>query len=95
MIFPEPHEILIIVTGHVVVYDHTKSFNQPDIIAYYNQGDIIGCQDKDNKTSMRPDIWFATQTQVEYVTIQRDKFKDVWKMQQNKIKMMEKLNFLA
>lgn len=44
---------------------------------------------------MRPDIWFATQTQVEYVTIQRDKFKDVWKMQQNKIKMMEKLNFLA
>jgi hypothetical protein len=44
---------------------------------------------------MRPDIWFATQTQVEYVTIQRDKFKEIWKMQQNKSKMMEKLNFLA
>lgn len=89
MIFPEPNEVFLIIAGHVVVYDHTKTFNVPDIIAYYNQGDVIGCDDKDNKTSARPDIWFATQTPVEYVSIHRDKFKDMWRIQALKSKFRE------
>jgi len=30
------------VAGNIVVYDHRKMFSNPDIITYYNEGDIIG-----------------------------------------------------
>ena len=61
--------VLIIVAGHIAVYDHRQKFNQPDIVAYYSEGDIIGCDDKDNHTSENPDIWFVTLINVEIIEI--------------------------
>ena len=43
VIFPVQDYVYIIVAGHCAVYDHRQNFEMPDIIAYYTEGDIIGC----------------------------------------------------
>lgn len=67
------------------MFDHSKQFNEPDIVAYYSEGDIIGCEDKDNKISFNPDIWFLSLTRVEYVAMNESDFIDLWNMQNTQI----------
>lgn len=51
VIFPSQDQVFILTAGHCAVYDHRQDFRIPDIIAYYTEGDIIGCDDKDNHIS--------------------------------------------
>ncbi|KAL4467256.1 hypothetical protein ABPG72_010063 [Tetrahymena utriculariae] len=81
LLFAQKGEVYIITGGHLTVFDHSKQFNEPDIVAYYSEGDIIGCDDKDNKISFHPDIWFLSLTRVEYVAINEIDFIDLWNLQ--------------
>lgn len=66
--------MLIITGGHLRVHDHSKKYDRPDIVAYYSEGDIIGCDDKDNKLSFRPEIWFVCLTKVEFLEMNENEF---------------------
>lgn len=45
------------------------------------QGDILGCPDKDNGLCNISDVWFVTQTPIEIISIQKHHFEDLWKAQ--------------
>lgn len=81
LINPSPHEIFIIISGHVTVYDHKQDYMKPRIVAFYKEGDIIGCPERDNSISSEPDIWFVAQTEVEIIIFQRAQFEELWKLQ--------------
>jgi hypothetical protein len=93
-IFPANNEVLILVAGNIIVYDHRKKFNWPDIVAYYNEGDIIGADDKDNHLSLKPDIWFVTATNVEYISVNKNVFNELWKSHNFFLDKMKILNFI-
>lgn len=52
----------------------------PDIVSYYTEGDIIGCDDKDNRLGQMPDIWFVALTDVELISVPREQFNHMWKL---------------
>lgn len=60
MLYPPHDDVLIIVAGTVVIYDHSENFTQPKIVSNYKNGDIIGCEDLENYISYKPDLWFIT-----------------------------------
>jgi hypothetical protein len=62
VLFPRPDEVYIITAGYIAVYDHRLKFNLPEIIAYYTEGDVIGCNEKDDYISLYPGIWYVTMT---------------------------------
>lgn len=93
LLFAKKGEVYIITGGHLTVFDHSKKFNEPEIVAYYSEGDIIGCNDKDNKISFNPEIWFLSITRVEYVTINENDFNELWNIQ-NSLEQKAVLNFI-
>ena len=40
-------------------YDHRKDFDKPTIVGFYEEGDIIGASDYDNRLSELSNIWFV------------------------------------
>lgn len=71
LLYPNNDEVLIIVEGNVIIYDHGQNFTQPKIVATYRSGDIIGAFELENYISQKPDFWFITQTRVEYIIIKK------------------------
>lgn len=48
IVFPKSNEVVVIAAGTILVQDHISKLEQPDIISYYGEGDIIGFEEKDN-----------------------------------------------
>lgn len=41
--------INLLYNKNIAIYNHQQDYRMPDIVSYYTEGDIIGCDDKDNK----------------------------------------------
>ncbi|KAL4431885.1 hypothetical protein ABPG74_012697 [Tetrahymena malaccensis] len=94
IIFPKANEVLVIVAGHILVQDHINNLEHPDIISYFSEGDIIGFEEKDNGLCTIPDIWFASQTEVETLSFPKSTFVDLWKKHSFNLIKMQILNFI-
>lgn len=80
LMFAKKGEVFVITGGHVQVLDHSKVFSEPEIVAFYSEGDIIGCDEKDNRISFHVDIWFLALTRLEYLVFNEGDFNELWNM---------------
>ncbi|KAL4495636.1 hypothetical protein ABPG72_014105 [Tetrahymena utriculariae] len=81
LINPPDDEIYIIISGCVQVFDHSKNYEKPDIVSYYTEGDIIGCDQLENDLCKKPNVWLISQTPIEYIKMNKNMFFDLWKGQ--------------
>ena len=81
VLFPQK-EVIFMIGGTVIIYDHSKDFETPQIVSYYVGGDLIGCEALENNISKIPDYWCICQTsQVEFIQMDKAIFPDFWKAQ--------------
>ena len=78
ILFPKQGKVYIILAGYVGVYEH-HHYNIPNIVSFYQEGDIIGCEEKDNNLSCKVNIWFVCNSDVEYICLGKSKFNEMWK----------------
>lgn len=71
LLFSRDKEVLIVAEGSLIVNDHRGNFEQPKISAYYKSGDLIGTDHLENNLSNKPDIWFISQTKIEYISMDK------------------------
>jgi len=60
LINPNADEVYVIISGSVQVFDHSKNYEKPDIVSYYTEGDIIGCDHLENNLSNKANVWLIT-----------------------------------
>jgi signal-transduction protein with cAMP-binding, CBS, and nucleotidyltransferase domain len=57
VILPEKDRVFIIVNGTCIVYDHRLTYDEPEIVNFYQMGDIIGEHRLDEGLFCRPEVW--------------------------------------
>ena len=55
--FPEKDKVFIIMSGSLLLNSHTKSIKNPQLIAKYEQGDIVGYKKGDFNVLHNLETW--------------------------------------
>lgn len=80
--FIKQNRVYVIVSGNIIAYNHKANFTKPLINCYYNEGSVIGFEEKDNKITVDYNTWLFSSTNVEYLSVETTVFQDLWRLQQ-------------
>eukprot|EP00826_Nyctotherus_ovalis_P046412 TRINITY_DN5240_c0_g2_i1.p1 TRINITY_DN5240_c0_g2~~TRINITY_DN5240_c0_g2_i1.p1 ORF type:complete len:232 (+),score=25.77 TRINITY_DN5240_c0_g2_i1:455-1150(+) len=74
LLFLDESTVAVILQGKVSIYSHIKDLDNPDVIAEYGPGSIIGNSSTDNGVSRYAEYWVYANTELELCIFLKENF---------------------